>query len=512
MFCQVVYSPAPTLERDVPVATKPASSRPPTRTWGKDLLLLLLITIGAVLVHGYHPWAEDAEIYLPGIEKTLQPDLFPFNAQFFETHAHSTFYPNLIAASARSSHLPLEAVTFIWQLASIFLFLLACRCLAVKCFSDPAACWAGVLLIAALLTLPIAGTALYILDQYLNPRNLSAFAQVFAIVRILDRKYLQAGLFLLFAAAVHPFMALFAISYCGLLIVVREFDLRLAAFAAFLPFGLTLDPPPKTYHLAIAAHSFHYITRWHWYEWLGALAPLGILWWFSHLARSRQRSNLDLLCRTLLIYELAFLPVALLLSIPARLEALGRLQPMRCLYLLYILMFLFAGTLLGEYILKRHWWRWVLFFAPLAAGMFVAQLVLFPGTPHVEWPGVHSSNAWEQAFVWVRDNTPRDAIFALDPQYIKIPGEDAQGFRAVAQRSRMADRRDAGAVSMFPEMSDEWYRQIQAQSGWKTFQIPDFQRLGRDYGVSWVVLQQPGVSGLDCPFHNTQVLVCRLND
>ena len=35
--------------------------------------LLLLLTAGALLVHGYHPYAEDAEIYLPGVEKILNP-------------------------------------------------------------------------------------------------------------------------------------------------------------------------------------------------------------------------------------------------------------------------------------------------------------------------------------------------------------------------------------------------------------------------------------------------------
>jgi hypothetical protein len=28
-----------------------------------------------VLVSGYHPYAEDAEIYLPGVEKILHPEL-----------------------------------------------------------------------------------------------------------------------------------------------------------------------------------------------------------------------------------------------------------------------------------------------------------------------------------------------------------------------------------------------------------------------------------------------------
>ena len=161
----------------------------------KDFLLLSLLTAGALLVHGYHPWAEDAAIYLPGVEKILHPELFPFNAQFFESHAHLTFFPNLIAAFVRVSHLPLEVVLFVVQLISIFLFLLACWQLMCRCFPDENARWAGVTLIAALLTLPVAGTALYVMDQYVNPRNLVAFAAIFAIVKVIDEKYLQAASF-----------------------------------------------------------------------------------------------------------------------------------------------------------------------------------------------------------------------------------------------------------------------------------------------------------------------------
>src|SRR5579864_9014520 len=140
------------------------------------MLLLLALTAGALLVHGYHPYAEDSEIYLPGVEKILHPGLFPAGQEFFGSHANLTLFPNLIAFSIRLLHLPFEVGLFAWQLLAIFLFLLACWELSGECCPNFIARWAGVALIAALLTLPVAGTDLYILDQYLNPRNLSAVA------------------------------------------------------------------------------------------------------------------------------------------------------------------------------------------------------------------------------------------------------------------------------------------------------------------------------------------------
>jgi hypothetical protein len=476
----------------------------------KDSLLLLLLTFGALLVHGYHPWVEDAEIYLPGVEKILHPQLFPFNSQFFESHARLTLFPNLIAASVRLTHLPLDTVLFCWQLTSMFLLLLACWELIGKCFADPTARWAGVAMVAALLTLPVAGTALYIMDQYINPRNLVAFAVIFAIAKVVDGKYFQAGLFLVFAAAIHPLMSVFGFSYCAVLLCIKKFDRRFASLA-LLPFGISFEAPSQAYHEVALSHPYFYLLRWQWYEWLGVIAPMAVLWWFSRIACSRQLRNLELLCRALIVYEFVYLLAGALLSIPARFESVARLQPMRSLYLLYVLFFLFAGALLGEYVLKNRVWRWVALFAPLCAGMFLAQRALFPASPHIEWPRVAPKNPWVQAFEWIQTNTPRDAVFALDPFHMAIPGEDANGFRAIAQRSMLADAvKDSGAVTMFPPLAEEWLKQVQSQSGWKTFQAQDFHRLQEEYGVNWVVLQQPGSAGLDCPYQNAAVLVCRV--
>ena len=143
--------------------------------------------------------------------------------------------------------------------------------------------------------------------------------------------------------------------------------------------------------------------------------------------------------------------------------------------------------------------------------MFAAQRALFPASSHIEWPGVPPKNPWAQAFVWIRANTSTDALFGLDPFYMRIPGEDTVGFRALAQRSRTLDvNKDSGAVSMFPPLAEEWWEQIQDVRDWKNFSAEDFARLKKKYGVSWVVLQQPGVPGLACPYQNSAVRVCRV--
>jgi hypothetical protein len=236
-----------------------------------------------------------------------------------------------------------------------------------------------------------------------------------------------------------------------------------------------------------------------------------MFWWFERLARTRQQTLLARACRAFLIYGLIYLAVALVLDLPARFESLARVQPLRSLHLLYIFLFLCVGGLLAEYVLKKSVWRWLALFVPLSFGMFAAQRSLFPASAHMEWPGRSPKNPWAQAFVWARENTPVNAIFALDPGHMDFAGEDEIGFRCLAQRSRLADAiRDNGVVSMFPRLADEWWSQVQAQTPWKTFQAADFARLREKYGVTWVILEQPGVMGIDCAYENSKVRVCRL--
>jgi hypothetical protein len=473
---------------------------------------LLVLTAAALLIHGYHPYAEDAEIYLPGVLKMLHPGLFPANAEFFGEHTGHTLYPNLIAASVRISHLPLPWVAFLWHLASIFLMLAGTWRLSTAFFESDAARWAAVLMMATLLTLPLAGTWLYVLDQYLNPRNLAAFAGVFAMAEVLHRRYAIAVLWLAFAAASHPFMAGFVILFCVWMVLIDHIRPQLLGFIALLPFGITLQPPPAAYHEVALRQPSHFVLRWEWYEWLGILGPMILFWLFAGIARRRGMKNVELVSRAIIPFVIVATVAAVFLSSSVRLEALARLQPLRCLALTYELLIVIGGGFLGEYLLQGYPWRWAALFVPLSLGMFYAQRQVFPASQQIEWPGSEPRNLWGQAFDWIRANTPSDAFFALNPDHMDLAGEDQTGFRARAQRSMLADLvKDKGASTMFPPLSVEWLKQIQDEKDWKEFQKQDFERLRQEYGINWIVIEQPGRPWLDCPYQNAAVQVCRLD-
>ncbi len=136
---------------------------------------------------------------------------------------------------------------------------------------------------------------------------------------------------------------------------------------------------------------------------------------------------------------------------------------------------------------------------------------MFDGSPHLELPGVKSTNPWLQSFAWIRMNTPTDAYFAMDPHYLAAPGEDYHSFRALAERSQLADAiKDTAVVTQVPELGPAWDRQVTAQAGWNHFALADFERLKNDFGVNWVLVSYPAPVGLACRWHNDTLAVCQI--
>ena len=58
----------------------------------KPFVFLCGLTFLALLIQGYHPYVDDAAIYLAGIEKVIHPSFFPLHAEYVLPHLkHSLF-------------------------------------------------------------------------------------------------------------------------------------------------------------------------------------------------------------------------------------------------------------------------------------------------------------------------------------------------------------------------------------------------------------------------------------
>lgn len=471
---------------------------------------------------GYHPGFEDDGLYLAAVKSRLNPALYPHDADFFRLKAQITLFDKLLAGFVHLTGISVAWSELIWQFAAIMLIAFGCLSIARKLFPEALVRWAGVALVTAMFTLPVAGTALYLVDQHLHPRALATGLILLAVSLILGGKKWQALPLLLLAFLIHPLMAAMGISFCFFLSFTTAEGVypwlhswgkpKLAYMAAApVPLGWVFEPPTPTWSTAINARRFFFLFRWEWYEWLGALAPLLLFWLLWRVTLKRGETLLARFALAVFLYGAFQQVVAMIFLGPPSFIRLAPLEPMRYLHLVYVFMVLIGGCLAGRYLLKASVWRWAVYLIVINAGMYIAQRPLFASTEHLELPGRSSANQWLQAFAWIRENTPINAYFALDPDYMPVPGEDYHSFRALAERSQLVDNiKDGSMVIEVPELGDVWARQVQAQRGWSHFQLRDFERLKTEFGVNWLLLSFPPPSGLDCRWHNDSLSVCQI--
>ncbi|MFZ0747037.1 MAG: hypothetical protein WAM85_21720 [Terracidiphilus sp.] len=466
---------------------------------------------------GYHPGIEDDGVYLSAVKSDLNPALYPHDSEFFRVQLQATLFDKWVAGFIHFTHVPLATAELLWQFASIVLILVACLSIARALFAEARAQWAGVALVAAMLTLPVAGTALYLADQHLHPRNLATALILLAVSRILAGERSQAVPLLLLSFVIHPIMAAFGITFCFFLTMALLEPVHVwlralrSSMAAAVPLGWIFESPTPVWRKALHTRDYFFLYRWTWYEWLGALAPLLLFWLLWRIALRRGDTHLARFALAVFAYGVFQQTVAMVMLGSPSLVRLTPLQPMRFLHLIYFFMTLLAGCLLGKYLLKSNIWRWAVFLIAINAGMFAAQQALFSSSEHLELPGMRPSNPWLQAFAWIRFNTPTDAYFALDPNYLNASGEDFHSFRALAERSQLADAiKDTAVVTQVPDLGPVWERQVAAQAGWPAFKLADFERLKAQFGVNWVLVKYPQPAGLACPWHNNDLSVCRI--
>ena len=532
-------------------------------------LPLFLFTVAGFLVMGYHPGFEDDGIYLTAVRADLNPALYPHDSEFFRLQMQATVFDGWMAHFIRWTGIPVAWAELLWQFAALFLILWACRHIAALIFPQARAQWAAVAMVAAMFTLPVAGTALNIADQHLHPRNLATAFILIAVSRILEGQRWQALPLLVLALVLHPIMAALGISFCAFLTLalLEPVPFRLRAvqgsLAAAAPLGWVFAPTSPSWRLALASRTYYSVYRWAWYEWLGALAPLFLFWllWrvtekdrgktgagakapadsiedsarlkscpvtepsrvmdkeITEPSRIIEEEGFSAVCDgrlarfalAVFAYGVFQQVVAMALLAPESLVRLTPLQPMRYLQLVYIFMALAAGGLLGRFVLQAQAWRWGVYLLLINGGMFLVQWELIDDGAHLELPGRSTANPWLQAFDWVRLNTPVDAYFALDPRYLAAPGEGFHNFRALAERSQLADGIKDTAVAMeVPSLAPAWNEQQLAQAGWNHFAIGDYERLKTQFGVDWVLVSYPQAPGLDCRWHNGTLTVCRV--
>lgn len=499
----------------------PTGAQTPHR---QALAIVSLLSLFALAVQGFHPFAEDGGLYVAGIKKMLDPALYTVRPEFVVAHLRFSPFASTVAGITRITHIPLPWMLLALYCASVWATLYAGWMVAARCVETRTAQFGAVALLACWLTIPIAGTSLMLMDPYVTARSVSTPLTLLAIAWALDATAgsWRGGILCALAltlSAVHPLMAGYALATVVTLAVVgadrpqmrRWGPLLLWALGMVLAAVVQASAPVESaqYVAAAMTRSYWFPLKWHGYELFGLAAPMAVLIALSRASGSPRWRALARMAITLgaisTVLALAFSRVGLATHLVAR------LQPLRCFQVVYEVMILLLGAWLGERWLRREPWRWALLLAGLGGAMFFAQRSTYPASAHFEFPGATPANPWSQAFIWIRDNTPKDAVFALDPHYITRDGEDAQGFRGIAERNVLPDySKDGGETSITPDLANAWTQGQEAQDGLDAEGDAIRAAKLKPLGVGWVVLTQTSATAWPCPYRNQAVKVCKL--
>jgi hypothetical protein len=549
-------------------------------------LRLLVATILAAIVLGFHPFAEDGGLYAAGIEWKLNPALFPHDRAFVAAHMAYSFFGPAVAAFVRVSPLTLRNALFVLFLLSIWATLYAVERLAAACLPSRDEISGAVYLTAAWMSAPLAGTALMFTDPYVTARSVTLPCGILALACTLRacstagkqrmRYTAKAAILTLIGLVMHPLMGGYWLLAAVLtaaasmraelgsgrgsqFVVTTQTKVtplsRLHAFSrSSLPLRILLPAsiclivllaaaavymlaPPETaaYQLAAASRTYWYPAAWRWYEWVGYLAPLVLIAWSVRPAAPQVQQRRALRDACLWGAGCMLLIACICAASMTQRHGVARLQPLRFAQPVFCVMLVLVGGKLWSLlcvVARRVHDRWPAFVPqfhderhtetlparPLqivacclcALPFWLTNVRTYPATPHIELASNAKQNAWVQAFRWSRGHTPTDALFAIDAGYIELPGEDAQVFRAIAQRSVLPDHsKDGGEASITPHLADVWAAMSARQQNLS--RMSDVERLRlRALGVSWVVLQGTASTSLDCPYRQPEVKVCRL--
>ena len=494
---------------------------------------LAALTVLTLLLNGYHPLAEDGGLYVAGIQYTLNPTLFPHYTAFVTEHLHFSLFAPTLAALVRLTHISLPYILLITNLFSIWLTFYAAHKLLQRTIANNLAQLTALCLLAVFWTLPIAGTSLLLMDPYVTARSLSTPLSLLAIAFALDdrkRALFASILCILLAAAFHPLMAAYAFALILILRLPQRRSIWIILTLAALTLAAAINhfAPPETPAIIAAEISRYYwfLTAWHWYELLGLAAPLAVLAlllrYFNRQFNSLAR-NAATLCRaSILCGCIAILITSLFAHEFSAVNLVARLQPLRVFLMIYAIMTLLLAATLTQRLLGARartdslFIRRILTTTPiltllaLAATMFTVQRNTFPNSHHIELPSQPPRNPWSQAFLWARNNTPPDALFALDAKYVNEPGEDAQTFRATALRSALPDfSKDGGEAAITPSLAAQWQPAAAAQANLSI--QPDAIRDAhlQPFNVTWIILHANSPTAHPCPYNNGTVKVCR---
>ncbi len=194
---------------------------------GGGLLFLLLATANGA---GYRYGVSDQAFYIPVVEHAINPETFPRDASLIDAQGRLMISDEIIAAVARLTSLPLDAIFLAGYLLSVALVGIALVLIGQRVSATP---WVVVAILAALtLRHRIPRTSANSFEPYFHPRMLAFGIGLLAVASLLRRRTWLSIALVGATALIHVTTGLWFSILIGVALVILEPALRRLAMAA----------------------------------------------------------------------------------------------------------------------------------------------------------------------------------------------------------------------------------------------------------------------------------------
>ena len=259
---------------------------------GGGILFLLLATANGA---GYRYGVSDQAFYIPVVEHAINPETFPRDASLIDAQGRLMITDEIIAAIARLTSLPLDAIFLAGYLLTVALVGIALVLIGQRVSATP---WVVVAILAALtLRHRIPRTSANSFEPYFHPRMLAFGMGLLAVASLLRRRTWLSIALVGATALLHVTTGLWFSILIGVALVRLEPELRRLAIAAAVaavavgawalmagPLRTSMTQMDDVWLQAVASKDSLFASQWPLWAWIANLALLALLWW-AHVRR-----------------------------------------------------------------------------------------------------------------------------------------------------------------------------------------------------------------------------------
>lgn len=493
----------------------------------KHWLKLCIISLIAIVVHGYQYGTSDQEIFIPYILKSTNKALFSGDALFNQNSAHlSFFYP---AVGLLVKFIDIQIVFFVGYLIFQVIFLACIYRLAKFLLKDKRLAYFS--LLPFILPKFIGGSATQTFDTFFGYRTVGIIFVIFYLGYLIKKKYLNALIIATAGALFHPLSIIPSIFTLPVMLMsnskakykdslkiigVSTLLVALLYFVLNRSFFDQLLIKDETWRSIIKIRDgYIFVSTWRGQGWAAFfLYPTLIILFITKLHKDIRKSILTISSVSLILFLVnayiveilkfpgftqfqlvrAVAPIAyigLTLS-PLLLKFKNKTVNITgtvaflflCLNLFYYFLVMIAIFLICRLLIKDErqskFSRYSFIFT-----LFVIVLIYLclnyksysSFQNKIQFPKIEDD--WINLQKWVNKNTNVSEKFMVPP--------DKTGFRIFSQRSIVGDLKDGAVVVYSQEYANYWFNLTQSTRDYKKLNDQDFFTLKQKYNFNFIV-------------------------